>query len=126
MKKLPKTLGACADMLYATRQERLSAQAKVDKMQEQEKILQEHLKLQLAADKLDGVKGKVASVSVSVATVATVKDWDAYWAWCTKKKDFSLNIRKLNDSACRERWENKEVIDGVEPLAILKVSVTKK
>ena len=124
--KIPKTLGACADKLYEMRQERLKAQAVVDKLHEDEKLVQEHLKIQLAANKLDGCKGKVASVSVSVATVATVSDWDAYYAWVLKKKDFSLFTRKLNDSGCRERWENKEVIPGVDPTTILKVSVQKK
>jgi hypothetical protein len=65
-------------------------------------------------------------VAINPAVVAHPDDWDKYYAWVRKTGDFSLFMRKLNDGACRERWEAKEEIPGVVPETILKVSITKK
>jgi hypothetical protein len=123
---LPKTLGAAADKLYDMRAARLKAQAAVDKLHDKEKELQEHIKIQLTQAHAEGVEGKKARVGITLGVVADVQDWDEYYKWVKKTGDFSLFMRKLNDGSCRERWENKEVIPGVQPQTILKVSVTKR
>ena len=43
-----------------------------------------------------------------------------------KTKDFSLLQRRLAAPAIKERWEAGKKVPGVEPFAILKVSVVKK
>lgn len=125
MASIPKTLGACADKLYQLKEQRLKIEAQVTKMKEEEKTLKEHLILHLSKEKAEGVKGRLASASISRSVVATAKDWPAVYAYILKNKDFSLLQKRLHDGACRERWEDGKVIPGVEPFNVLKVSLTK-
>ena len=125
MVMLPKTLGGCADKLYQLKEARLKIQAQVDKLAEQEKLLKDHIIKNLSKEHAEGVAGHVAKVSITRTTVATAKDWDAFYAFVKKTGDFSLMQKRLHDGACRERWDDKQKIPGVEPFQVLKVSLTK-
>lgn len=124
--KIPKTLAGCADKLYQMREERLVAQAKIDKLEEQEKVLKEHLILNLSKENAEGIVGKLAKVGITRKVVATVKDWDAVYKYISKTKRWELMQRRMNDKACKELWEDKKTIPGVEPFNVLGISLTKK
>ncbi len=123
--KIPKTLGACADRLYELKQQRLEIEKVVKAYAAQEKELTEHLILNIDKSDATGVRGNVANAGIVTKTVATVSDWDKFYKHILKTKDFSLMQRRANDAACRERWEDKQMIPGVAPYNVLKVSLTK-
>lgn len=122
---IPKTLGACIDKLYRMRADRLALQKKVDAAKEQEKVLTEHLIQHLSKEKADGVKGKLAKASINRTVVAHAVDWKKFYAHVLKTKSFELLQKRLNDKACKERWDDNKVVPGIEPFAVIKVSVTK-
>jgi hypothetical protein len=125
--KIPKTDGACADMLYRLREKRLKLQREADAVKADEAVLTAHLLNNLSANDAEGVKGKVASVNVLRKTTANAKDWDKFFAWMKKdKRRFALMGKRLNDKACREQWEANKVIPGIEQYRFKKLSLTKK
>lgn len=122
---IPKKLGTCVDKLYELRAERLRLQKGVDAVKEQEKVLTEHLILNLSKEKADGVKGKLAKAGVIRKVIGRTTDWKKFYAYVKKNNAFELMQRRLNDGALKERWENNKTVPGVEPFNIIKVSLTK-
>lgn len=123
--KIPKAMGACADLLYTTRQRRLDLQKQVDALQAQETALREHIIDTLPKSEAKGVAGKVAYVKVETKAVPQVKDWEAFQRYVKKTGAFDLFQRRINTAAIEERWANKKTVPGVESFTAVKVSCTK-
>jgi hypothetical protein len=122
--KLPKTMGACADLLYETREKRLAAQKIVDELAKQEAAVREHIINNLPKSDT-GASGKRARVSVITKQVPQVKDWDKFYAHVKKTGQFELMQRRLADTAIRERWDNGKQVPGVEAFGVVSVSLNK-
>jgi hypothetical protein len=122
--KLPKTMGACADLLYETREKRLAAQKIVDELAKQEAAVREHIINNLPKSDT-GASGKRARVSVITKQVPQVKDWDKFYAHVKKTGQFELMQRRLADTAIRERWDNGKQVPGVETFGVVSVSLNK-
>lgn len=122
---IPKQIGACADLLYQLRSNRLVQQKVVDGLEEQEKALKEHIIKNLPKSKASGVSGRVANVKVETKKVAQVKDWKKFYAHVKKTGDFELLGRTIKQEAIRERWEARKKVPGVETFDAVTVSCTK-
>jgi hypothetical protein len=128
-KGLPKSMGACADLLFATREKRLALQKQVDAIQAEETALRNHIIDNLAKGDDRGGVGKTHMVTVYTDKIPRIADPDALFAHIKKTGEFDLLQRRLNDKAVKERWEdpkNKKGVPGVEAFPIVKVSLTKK
>ena len=123
--KLPKTLAACADLLYELKAEKSAAQKVVDEIEAKQKALQNHLINTLPKSQATGVSGKVANAKIVTEEVPSVKDWDAFYAYIKKNNAFDLLNRAPNKKAITERWENKKAVPGVDKFTAVKVSLTK-
>lgn len=123
--KIPKTVGACADLLLDLRSEKAIQQKKVDEIDEKIKALQAHLIETLPKSDQTGAVGKVAKALVKVVQEPTVKDWDAFYAHIAKTKSWDLLQRRIASPAVKERWEAGKQVPGVETFPVVKVSVTK-
>ena len=121
----PKTLGACADMLYAIKAERAAAQKIIDEIETREKQLKEHLIQTLPKSEASGISGAVAKVAVVTKEVPQVKDWAKFYAYVAKTKQFELLQKRLSDGAIKERWEAGKAIPGVESFRATTISLTK-
>ena len=122
--KMPKTMGACADLLYETRQKRLDLQKSVDELQKQETQIREHIINNLP--KTDtGASGKIARVSVVTKRVAQVLNWDELYKYIKKTGQFDLMQRRLSDAAVKERWEAGKAVPGVDAFDATTVSLNK-
>lgn len=123
--KFPKSLAACADLLYKTREERLRLAKAVKELDEYETALEEHLIDKLPVSDATGVAGKIARVQIIPKVVPTVKDWDALWKYIFKTKATEFLQRRISVDAVTERWEAGKEVPGVERFNAKKVSVTK-
>lgn len=123
--KIPKTIGACADLLYKTREARLKLQRDCEALEEQEKALKEHLIRTLPKSKAKGVSGEVARVTIVSDEVYQVEDWDAVYAYVRKTGAFELLQKRLSREAVIERVEDGENVPGVKKMLIPKVSLNK-
>jgi len=122
---IPKSFGACADRLFKLSEERAALNRKVEKIEEEEKAIKEHLIKNLPKDDSRGVLGKLAKAEIKTKHTPTVKDWDLLYKHILRTKDFSLMQRRVSDAAVKERWEAKKTVPGVDVLTVVKVSITK-
>jgi hypothetical protein len=122
---LPKTLGACADMLYKLRDQRYALRAQIEELEEQESAIKDHLIKNLPKSQSKGISGKVANVKVESRDEPVVQDWDKFYANLKKKGEFDLLNRALNKRAVKERWEDGKTVPGVGTFKVTTVSVTK-
>jgi hypothetical protein len=123
--KIPKTIGAVADLLYSTREERLALAKDVASLQERENLLREHIINTLPKSEATGAAGKLARVTVVNDEVPQVKDWDELYKFISRTKSFELLNRALSKSAATERLAAGKKIPGVEMFPIVKVSINK-
>lgn len=122
--KFPKSLGACADRLAELRDSRKGAQEIVDSIDAEEKALKAHI-IDTMPKGDTGASGKKFKVAVVVKEVPQVKDWEAFYKYVLKTKDFSLLQRRLGEAAVKERWEANKPVPGVEAFKAVTVSLTK-
>lgn len=113
--KIPKTLAACADLAYETRQARLKLQKEVEALQERETALVQHLLTKLPETNATGTKGRVGAATIKdkevVELYGTGSDtgdrFDKVYEYIRKNagKDpgvWSLLQRRLNDATAKE------------------------
>lgn len=144
--KLPKTLAGCADRLFTLREEKSKAQRGVDAFKEEEAALRDHLIEKLPVGEAAGIIGKLAAAEVTETPTASVKDWNAVYAWIhtqllnmngtythnsARAKElragiFAIMGRSIAQDTVKEMWDNKQTLPGVERIRIKKVSVTKR
>ncbi len=124
--KLPTTIGGCVDLLYKLRQARIEQQKRADAIKAQETALEEYIFSNYKSQGIDGVRGKVAMVSIKELTVPTVVDWDKFYAYIARNKAWELLQKRPGAEACRERWALGKAIPGVEQFRKLNLSVTKR
>lgn len=123
--KIPKAIGAVADLLYETRQKRLELQKTCDELESQEKQLKEHIINTLPKSEATGAAGKLCRVTVVNDTTPQVEDWDALYRYIKRTGSFELLNRALSKSAANERIEAGKAIPGVKLFPIVKVSINK-
>lgn len=120
----PKSFGACADLLFDLKTERLALQKSVDEVKGREYALTEHIIANLSKSDT-GAKGLHYQVSVVTQRVPRVVDWDAFYEFVRKKKLFHLLQKRLSEPAIDELWEGGKEVPGVEANQIVKLSLTK-
>lgn len=123
--KFPKTLGACADLLFELRNKRLAGQKAVDAVEADEKALKAHIIDTLPKSKASGIAGKLARVTVVTKVVPQIKNWDEFTNYVQATSQFDLMQHRLTASAIEERWENGVDIPGVERFNVVSVSINK-
>lgn len=122
---LPKTLGACADRLHLIRDAKALLQKQIDELDEERKAIEAKLIEELPKSDAGGITGKLAKVVIIRDAVPQAEDWDAFYKYVLKTRDFSLLQRRLSTSAIAEQWEGGKKIPGVKAFQVVKVSVTK-
>ena len=128
--KMPNSLGATIDALAKIVEARAALTVKDNELKDVESILKAHLTANFAkgALGLDGARGKFGVVTIKRSTVADIQDWDKLRAYVVKKKAWDFFTKSVSITAMRLRWDNNEVIPGVEKKEIeqLKFSPIKK
>lgn len=124
--RFPRTMGKCADKLYALRQKRLAMQKEVDAVAAEEKALKAHIIDNLPKSQASGIAGKDARVTVVTKEEPQVKDQEAFRKYMNRTKRFDL-ANKLRPSApaIRDMWEEGKEIPGVEKFNVVTVSLNK-
>ena len=123
--KIPKTLGAQIDKLYAMRSERLAAEKHVEAMRGDEALLKETILAHLAKERAVKASGKSATASAVTKVVGKVEDWSKVWEFAKSHDAMDLYQRRLNNKAWLDRVEAGERIAGVERETVIELSLTK-
>lgn len=128
--KIPKSFGACADLLYTTRDERLAEQKKVDEIEADEKQLKNHLIDSLPKGELGGAQGKLARATIKTVDIPRIEDEAKLLAAIKKSpKKWGMLLKQVIDTALLaeilESDGQKGLPPGVGVFTIKKVSLNK-
>ena len=123
--KLPKTLAACADRLWAIKSAKAAAQSVVDNLDTERKAIEDHLIRTLPKDDATGILGKAAKVKLLVNDVPQVEDWDKVHAYVARYKAWHLLQRRVSSAAVAELWDDGKKIPGIVPFTVVSISLTK-
>lgn len=124
-KVIPKTIGACADLLYELKQQRLAMQKEVDAVAEFEAKLKAHVINTLPKHDQTGAIGKLAKVTVVTKQVPQLQDQEAFYKWLKRTGEFDLLPSGVSRKAVEERWQAGKKVPGVEPFTAVTVSLNK-
>jgi len=127
MKKLPKSMGACADLYYDIREQRLAADKAAAALKAEEVRVANYIINNLDKNST-GAAGKHHRVQVITKIKHRInpEKWENFYAWVAKNKAFDLLQKRISDEALRERLANsKAKIPGVEPFNVVTISLTK-
>ena len=136
--KIPKSLGACADLYHDKREERLALDKESREMKADETAICNHIIDQLDKNDEGGAVGKRFKALVKTEDVYIVEDWDAFYKHLKKTGEFDLLNRALNQASVKERvamqdrpagkrgenWKPK-LPPGIGKFVAKKLSVTK-
>lgn len=125
-KALPKSMGACADLLFATKTERLAADKVAAALKAEEERIKEHIINNLDKSS-SGAAGKTHRVQVvTKAKLRVVPDkWNDFCKWAAKNSAFDMFQRRINEDAVAARIEARKKVPGVETFQAVTVSLTK-
>lgn len=123
--KVPKTLGACADRLYAIRAEKSVVKKQLDELDAEYKLIKEYLIETLPASDASGVSGNEARASIVVKPKPVAEDWGAFYKYMSRTKSYDLLQKRFSEPAVKARWEDGKKIPGVGVFQAKDVSVTK-
>ena len=123
--KVPKALGACADLMYQLKQDRLELQRQVEVLAERESILRNHLIENLPKSQAEGITGKLARATITKDIQPRVENWDLVYKYIKKTGSFELLQRRLSTAAVQERWDLGKELPGIGTFTVVKVSLNK-
>jgi hypothetical protein len=123
-------LGKLCDRLYQAQQRRLERQREADAeiagLKAVEDKLTETIINGFSDQDLKNAGGDLCTVSVGLYVAPRVADWPAFYAYIKKQNAFELLERRPARAACRERWDAKVAIPGVEQFSEKRLYVNKK
>lgn len=128
--KMPKTLAQCADLLYATQQERYALQKQAKEKEAIEGALKSRIIDELPKSQATGIAGKAARVYVENKTVVKITDFKAYITdvVARMKKDpgaIALLQKRVGEAAVKEVWEAGKTLKGIEGMEVPVVRMNK-
>ena len=117
------TLGAASDKIWQLREDKRVLDKQVKAIETEIAALTETIFGMLDEQDTRKAEGKKASVSVNYTEVGNVTDWDAFWPWIAKTKNFHLIQKRVSDPGLREQWTLGKKTPGVEPFTKRSLSI---
>jgi hypothetical protein len=121
--KFPKSMSACADLLYDKRTERLAADKVAAALKADEQALMDHIIDNLPKDS-GGAVGKHHKIEVYVSSKLVVEDWDKLYAYIKRTGRFMLLQKRLGETAAQELIDDKKEVPGIGNFPVVKISLT--
>lgn len=125
MIKVPKTMGACVDLLVQIREKKAELNKMIRELEEDESMLKGHLQSRAELEQTSGFSGKTHNLTFVKDNIPQVADWDALYAYIVKKKAFHLLQKRLAEASIKEIWAENKVVPGVQAFEVVKTSIKK-
>jgi len=125
-KAYPKSLGACADLLFTLKQKRLDLDKLAAAAKAEETALSDYIINNL--DKASaGAIGKTHKVVVKTEDVPQLdmENTDAFYAYVAKNKAWDMLQRRLSTTAIQARLDAGKKVPGIKMFRAVKLSLTK-
>ena len=108
-------VGTLIDTMWGLREKKREQEALVKLTSAEIELIEEQIMAGLDASGQVAGTGKLASASVTEAVKPNVKNWDLFYAFIHKHKYYHLLERRPSVTGCRELFETKGMVPGVEP-----------
>lgn len=117
-------LALVADIWFSTYTERLAADKVAAKLKTQEEAAKALLLEQMRMQGLTAIGGAKVRVGMDPTPdyQPHIKDWEVFYKYILKTKDFSLLERRPGRAAIKERWEDGKEVPGVEKFPVYKLT----
>ena len=122
----PAGIGQKIDLRQNLVAEKKELQSLLEAFEAQINEVETQLLQQLDKEGTTNGGGKNATVSVVESIVPNVKDWDSFYKFIARMKYFHLLERRASVSGCRELFETKGAIPGVEPFTKRRLNFSSK
>jgi hypothetical protein len=124
MAKTPApTMGTLIDGIWSLRESKRALEVQIKEIEEKISANEEALLGRMDKEGVDKSTGKKASVSVVESIVPVTKDWEEFIAFVIKNKYGHLVERRPAVLACRELFEQKGNIPGLEAFRKRKINI---
>lgn len=111
----PASIGALIDNMWALRELKRKQEAATKETEAKIEIVTAQLLETMDSDGVVKSTGKSASASITEQVRPDVKDWDEFYKFIHKNKYWHLLERRPSVTGCRELFETKGKVPGVEP-----------
>ena len=112
-----------SDVFFQLHKKRLALDKEAAELKKAEELAHALLVQQMLEQDLTALGGKTVKLELPPPRMEPhVKDWDKFYAYILKTKDFSLLERRPGKAACRERWDDNVVVPGVEQFPVYRLS----
>jgi chromosome segregation ATPase len=115
MRKTKPTVGSLIDRLHDLREKKRLLNDELKLLDSEYSETEKELMALMDSEGVTKSTGKKASAGISESIHPDVIDWDAFLAYIHKNKFYHLLQRRPSSTACRELFETKGKIPGVEP-----------
>lgn len=124
--KTPKTVGAKIDLMAKLDDQRKEYDELAKGLKNDYNIIEAALMEQMGREDITISSASLGSVKIGDSVVPNVKDWDLFYKFIAKMKYYHLLERRPSVSGCRELFETKGSIPGVEAFVKIKLTLTHK
>lgn len=124
--EIPDGIGAKIDLRQKLKAQKEQLDAKVKDKEAEIDQVERALYEQMEKEGTTNGGGKTATVSIVESIVPNVKDWDAFYKYIKRLNYFHLLERRASVSGCRELFETKGAIPGVEPFTKRRLNFSAK
>lgn len=123
---IPAGIGAKIDLRQALVNDKKDIEALLKLVDEHIDTVERQLFEQMDKEGTTNGGGKTATVTVNETVVPNVKDWDRFYAFIARMKYYHLLERRPSVTGCRELFETKGAIPGVEPFVKRRLNFSAK
>jgi hypothetical protein len=120
----PLAVGAQIDAIFAKKAEYAAANKVADELKAEITAMELQLMKSMGEQEMPKAAGKRGSVSFSTNIVPNVENWDLFYAFIHKTKQYHLLERRPSTTGCREIFEKNSVLPGVVPFSKTSLNYT--
>lgn len=120
------TIGGLTDKMFDLRDKKRALEEKIKELEEQYKEAEAQLIELLDEQGTDRGSGAAANCTISESIVPQVTDWDTFYKYMHKNKYWHLLERRPSVTGCRELFETKGAIPGVEKFKKRRINLRSK
>lgn len=117
------TLGNEIDAIAVLKRKRDKLTAEVNSLSNKIRGAEEKLLKRVQKSKLGGATGKIGRAVIDDEELPTVEDWDKFYAYIAKNKEWDLLQRRPGVMAIRLRWGQGGMVPGVTKFRRVTLSV---
>jgi hypothetical protein len=123
--QLPTSIGRCADMYAEVRELRLAMDKEVAAVKARETEIREHIINNLSKSEDTGAAGLRYRAQIVMKLAPKISDWGVLTSWIRKNDRFDLLYKRINETAIKDLWAERENVPGIEKVNVPDVSITK-